>query len=170
MIEFADEGSHHDKKFNELLEADKKELEAFRLREESDVQQKRALIDKEYEKAKEENEPWWEKDIPTNRSMEGDAEEEKEHIADQPPPVEEPKEKEKSPEQSPRSIPRSIQKSRQLNRGNKSPPPEEDKGEEGYDFSNPFVFNQGDADLERFINPLLSKAKLNPDIEVLRHY
>jgi hypothetical protein len=93
MIEFADEGSHHDKKFNELLEADKKELEAFRLREESDVQQKRALIDKEYEKAKEENEPWWEKDIPTNRSMEGDAEEEKEHIADQPPPVEEPKEK-----------------------------------------------------------------------------
>lgn len=53
MIELGGESAHHDQKFSDLLEADRKELEAFRLREESDVQQKRAVIDKEYEKAKE---------------------------------------------------------------------------------------------------------------------
>lgn len=59
MIEFDADGSHHEQKLKELLEADRKEYEAFRLREESDVQQKRAVIDQEYEKAKQENEPWW---------------------------------------------------------------------------------------------------------------
>jgi len=48
MIALEVDSSHYDKKFNELLEADKKEYEAYKMREESDVQQKRALIDKEY--------------------------------------------------------------------------------------------------------------------------
>jgi hypothetical protein len=68
MVSFDSAYSRQDEKFAELIELDKKDYEAYKLREENDVEKKRQMLYDEYEKAKEENGPWWEQDIPTDRS------------------------------------------------------------------------------------------------------
>lgn len=59
MVAFDSTNSKQDQKFNELIELDKKDYEAYKLREENDVEKKRQMLYDEYEKAKEENGPWW---------------------------------------------------------------------------------------------------------------
>lgn len=52
MIELDSNSTRHDDRFAKLIDKDKKDYEAYKLREEADMEKKRALINEEYEKAK----------------------------------------------------------------------------------------------------------------------
>lgn len=117
---------------------------------------KRMLIHNEYQQIRNQNPPWWEKDAP----FLDDVEIEKSRITQQnKPPKPKPKKDKPKVEEEPEKI-KKVQSKMTKQQSNA------DK----YDFSNPYVFNQGDADLERYMSKEFSSAAMNPDNTILRKY